>query len=156
LKTIYQQTEVSSYTKTIATEYKFAHFQTRPLVVGTIHSSIHGQAPSYAAKSPRKTANKYSSAQNSPERVMRRLARKRFLDKVHNAAIEKNSANSNDKKQGKQQSKRNEKEVPKHGVANNIKGKKVASKRKVGRGKNLEFSMIQLEAEENGAAFSEP
>ncbi len=25
LKTIYQQTEVSSYTKTIATEYKFAH-----------------------------------------------------------------------------------------------------------------------------------
>ncbi len=49
LKTIYQQTEVSFYTKTIATEHKFAHFQTRPLVVVTIHSSVHGQAPSYAA-----------------------------------------------------------------------------------------------------------
>ena len=85
--------------------------------------------------SPRKTTNKYSSAQNSPERVMRRLIRKRLLDKVRNAAIEKNPANANNKKQGKQQSKRNEKEVPKRGVANNIKGKKVASTSKVGRGK---------------------
>jgi hypothetical protein len=43
---------------------------------------------------------------------MRRLIRKRLLDKVRNAAIEKNPANANNKKQGKQQSKRNEKEVP--------------------------------------------
>jgi hypothetical protein len=41
--------------------------------------------------------------------------------------------NAINKKQGKQQSKRNEKEVPaKRGVANNIKGKRVASKSKVG------------------------
>ena len=55
--------------------------------------------------------------------------------KVCYAAIEKNPANANDKKEGNQVSKRNKKEVPKHGVANNIKGKKVASKSKVGRGK---------------------
>jgi hypothetical protein len=66
---------------------------------------------------------------------MRRLIRKRLLDKVRNAAIEKNPANANNKKQGKQQSKRNKKEVPKRGVANNINGKKVASTSKVGRGK---------------------
>jgi hypothetical protein len=66
---------------------------------------------------------------------MRRLVRKRLLNKVRNAAIDKDPANANDKKQGKQQSKRNEKEVPKCGVANNIKGKKVASKSKLGRGK---------------------
>jgi hypothetical protein len=77
--------------------------------------------PPMLQTSPRKTTNKYSSAQNSPKRVMRRLIRKRLLDKVCNAAIEKNPANANNKKQGKQQSKRNEKEVPKRGVANNIK-----------------------------------
>jgi hypothetical protein len=85
--------------------------------------------------SPSKTTNKYSSAQNSPERVMRRLRRKRLLDKVRYAATEKNPANANNKKQGKQQSKRNEKEAPKRGVANNINSKKVASTSKVGRGK---------------------
>ncbi len=35
--------------------------------------------------------------------------------------------NAYNKKQGKQRSNRNEKEVPKRGVANNIKGKKVGS-----------------------------
>jgi hypothetical protein len=51
--------------------------------------------------SPRKTANKYASTQSSPERVRRKLiVRKRLLEKVCNAAVEKNLANANDKKQG--------------------------------------------------------
>ncbi len=66
---------------------------------------------------------------------MRRLIRKRLLDKVCNATMEKNPANVYNKKHGKQQSKRNKTEVPKCSVANNIKVKKVASKSKVGRGK---------------------
>jgi hypothetical protein len=74
MKSFYQQTEVSSYTKTIATEHKLAHFQTRQLVVVTIHSSVHGQAPSYTANFTLQNYKQVFFSTNSPaERVMRRL-----------------------------------------------------------------------------------